>query len=89
LIRFLVGFETIYTARDAQTAERLPPRNGIGLVAGRGGKRIRPPGAPADTAINLFLDVDGRLFHDVFSIGRTGGQRKDAEKAREENADRS
>ena len=39
---------------------------------------------PTDEAVNLFLDVAGRLFHDVFSIGRTTEQRKDAEKAGEE-----
>lgn len=77
-----MGFETIHAARHAHAAESLPPRDGIGLVAGRRRKRIRRLGATPDHAANLFLDVDGRLFHGVFSISRDAGQSKDAKTGR-------
>ena len=81
-----MGFETIHAARDARPAKGFSPRAGIGLVAGRGGKRVGRLGAPADEAVNLFLDVDERLFHGGFSISRDAGQSKDAETCRVKGA---
>ena len=66
----------MHAARHAHAAEGFPPSDGIGLVACRGRKRIRRFGAPTNEAVNLFLDVDERLFHDVFSLNRHAGQSK-------------
>ena len=65
-----MGLETIHSARNADAAERLAPRDGVRLVAGRGGKGVRRASAPTDKAVNLFLDVDQRLFHGGESISR-------------------
>jgi len=65
LVRFLVSFETMDTARHTQSAQCLAPGNGFGSIARHGGERMRHFGAPANDAINLFLDIDGRLFHGI------------------------
>ena len=79
-----MGFETIHAARDAHAAERFSPGDGICFVAGCGRKRIRRFRAPPDESVNLFLDVDERLFHGVFRVGRDAGQSKDTETQRAE-----
>jgi hypothetical protein len=80
-----MGFETIHAARHMHATESFPPRDGVGLVAGPSRKRIRRFGAPTDEAVNLFLDVDGRLFHGVFRISRDAGQSKDTENGSRDN----
>ena len=37
---------------------------------------VRHTGAPSDKAVNLFLDVDKRCFHDTASISRQSVARK-------------
>ena len=80
-----MGFETIHAARHTHATESFPPRDGIDLVAGPSRKRIRRFGAPTDEAVNLFLDVDGRLFHGVFRISCDAGQSKDTENGLRDN----
>src|ERR1035437_9712420 len=80
-----MSFETIHAARHAHAAESLAPRDGIGLVAGPSRKRIRRFGAPTDEAVNLFLDVDGLLFHGVFRISCDAGQSKDTKNGLRDN----
>jgi hypothetical protein len=46
---------------------------------------VRRLGAPTDEAVNLFLDVDGRLFHGVFRISCDAGQSKDTENGLRDN----
>jgi len=53
----------MHPARHPHPAESFALGDGIGFVAGRGRKRIGCFGAPADNAVNFFLDVDDRLFH--------------------------
>ena len=75
-----MGFETMHAARHADAAKSLAPSDGFSLVAELGGQRVRHPGAPAHKAINLFLDVDKRWFHDAASISPLPAPRKpDAE----------
>jgi len=50
-----------------------------GLHPHSGLQPVRRPGATPDKAVNLFLDVDERLFHGVFSISRDARQSKGAE----------
>jgi hypothetical protein len=64
-----MGFETMHAARHTHTAERFAPSDGIRLGARLGRKRVRRPGTTPDKAVNLFLNVDERLFQGVFSIG--------------------
>ena len=40
---------------------------------------IRRPGPAPDEAVNLFLNIDERLFHDAFRISRDFRQCKDAD----------
>jgi len=58
-----MSFETIHAARHAHAAKRFAPGNGVGLIAGNGRKCIRRSGASPDKTVNLFLNVDERLFH--------------------------
>jgi len=46
---------------------------------------VRRLGAPTDEAVNLFLDVDGRLFHGVFRISCDAGQSKDTKNGLRDN----
>ncbi|HAO79975.1 MAG TPA: hypothetical protein DCQ92_13595 [Verrucomicrobia subdivision 3 bacterium] len=46
---------------------------------------VRRLGATPDEAVNLFLDVDGRLFHGVFRISCDAGQSKDTENGLRDN----
>lgn len=71
-----MGFETMHATRHAHAAKNFAPRDGIGFVACRRGKCIRRFYAPTDEAVNLFLDVDERLFHGGFSINRAIKQSK-------------
>jgi hypothetical protein len=63
LIRFLVSLKPVNAARNTQSAKSFAPGNRIGLVAGDGGESIRLPGAFADDTVDVFLDIDERLFH--------------------------
>jgi len=66
----------MHPARHADAAESFAPSDGIRLVAELGGQRVRHLGAPAYKAVNLFLDVDKRWFHDAVSISPLPAPRK-------------
>lgn len=61
-----MGFEAIHAAWNPHPTQRFAPGDGIGLLAGCGGKRIRHFCAPADDAANFFLRINKRFFHNVF-----------------------
>ena len=68
----------MHAARNADATERFAPRDGVRLVAGGCGKGVRHARAPPDKAVNVFLDVDERMFHGVESISRPIRWRKPA-----------
>jgi len=76
MVRFLVSLETMHPARHPHPAQGLAPGDGISLAAGRRRKRVGRFGAPADKAVNPFLDVDKRLFHSFITLARRAGQSK-------------
>ena len=79
-----MSFETKDTARRAQPAKRLLPGNGVRLAAGRRGKRVGCFRPAADEAVNFFLDVDERWFHNTASLNGCNPQSKlAAEKMRQ------
>ena len=66
----------MHPARHADAAESFAPSDGIRLVAELGGQRVRHLGAPTHIAVNLFLNVDKRWFHDAVSISPLPAPRK-------------
>ena len=62
--------------RQPVMLERLMELQARGLQLHSGFQAIRRLRAPADEAVNLFLDVDERWFHSAASIGRGAGQSK-------------
>jgi hypothetical protein len=64
-----MSFETVHATGNAHAAKSFPPRDGVRFRAAGEGQGIGRPGAPTDEAINLFFDVDERLFHVAASIG--------------------
>ena len=71
-----MGLKAVHPAGNAKAAKCSAPGDGLGFVARRGRERIRRSRAPADEAVNLFLDVDERLFHDAPSLGVSMGEGK-------------
>ena len=72
-------FETINTFGHPTMFESLVKLRRRFLQLHSRPQAVRRLGATPDEAVNLFLDVDERLFHNVFSINRDAGQSKDAE----------
>jgi hypothetical protein len=66
----------MHSARDAHSAEGLPPRNGICLAAALQRQRVAPLRPLPDEAVNLLIRIDERLLHSDASIGLVSGQSK-------------
>ena len=69
-------FEAMNPLRQPAMLECLVEFQSRGLHLHPGFQAIRRAGALADEAVDLFLDVDERLFHSVASISRDARQRK-------------
>jgi len=65
LVRLFVSFETMNALGQPAMLECLVKFQSRGLHPHSGLKPVRRSGAPADEAVNFFLDVDERLFHGV------------------------
>jgi hypothetical protein len=78
-------FETMHASWDAHTTESLPPRDGIGFRAACQRQCIRRLRPLADEAVNLFLDVDERLFHGGTRICRRAKQSKNSGRRRDKS----
>src|SRR5712691_4242386 len=66
----------MHASRHTDATEGLAPRDGFRLVAGGRRKGVRRAGAPADKAVNRFLDIDKWLFHGTKRISQAVSRRK-------------
>ena len=71
-----MGFETMNALRQPAMLESFVKFQPRGLHPHSRFQPVRRPGATPDKAVNLFLNIDERLFHSVFSINRNARQSK-------------
>ena len=64
-----MGLEAIHATRDTDAAEGLLPSDGLRLVTGGRGKPVGRLGSLANDSVEVLLDVDEGLRHDVLRIG--------------------
>lgn len=71
-----MGFETMHAFSRPAMLESLVKFQSRRLHLHPRLQSVGRLGATPDEAVNLFLDVDKRLFHDGFRINRSAGQSK-------------